>query len=184
MRRLLGLAYAALIILSACGREPTPIEPTTKASASGAAPSAGANSKLKPPTLPAAAKRNDETGAANFVAYWVKVANFASASGDTSLLREVSSPECDACSDYADLYERTHSSGGFIRGGADTLEDVTVERGSTEMFVRAHVISAAGSFKASASSAPKSTPAEDIWVIYATRHGSDGWEMTQIGLDK
>ena len=182
--RLIGLACAALIVLSACGREPTPIEPTGEASTSGATPSADSNSTLKPPTLPAAAKRNDETGAANFVAYWVKVANYASASGDTSVLREISSPQCDACNDYADLYERTHTSGGFIRGGADKLQDVSVERGSTETFVRAHVISAAGSFKASASSAPKPTPAEDIWVIYATRHGSDGWEMTQIGLDK
>ena len=180
----LGLACAALMILAACAGEPTPIEPTSKPSASSAASSAGPTSTLKPPTLPAAAKRNDETGAANFVLYWVKVANYASTSGDTSLLREISSPACGACSDYADLYEKTYASGGFIRGGTDTLNDVSVERGSKEIFVRARASSSAGTFKSSASSGSKPTPAETIWIIYAAQHTSDGWEMTQVGLDK
>jgi len=182
--RVVGVVCATLLILSACGGEPTPIEPTSKPSATNAGSSADPTSTLEPPTLPAAAKRNDETGAANFVLYWVKVANHASTSGDTSLLREISSPNCDACNDYIDLYEKTYASGGFIHGGADSLTNVSVERASEEVFVRARVSSAAGTFKQSKSSTSKPTPSEAIWVIYGVRHTSNRWEMTQVGLDK
>ncbi|HJR90194.1 MAG TPA: DUF6318 family protein, partial [Aeromicrobium sp.] len=146
MRRL-ALACAALIVLSGCGRAPTPIEPSATASDPGRSPEP--TSSLKPPTLPAAAKRNDETGAANFVAYWVKLANYASQTGDTEQLRRISSPSCAACDDYIHLYEETYADGGYIKGGLDKLSAVEVERGSDEQFVRARVTSSPGTFKAS-----------------------------------
>ena len=92
--RLIGLTCAALVMLAACSGEPTPIEPTSKPSPTKPASSAGGTSSLEPPKLPAAAKRNDETGAANFVLYWVKAFNYAARTGDTELLREVSEAGC------------------------------------------------------------------------------------------
>lgn len=184
MSRLVAFACAALIALSACGGAPTPIEPTAKASESPANSSTSSASTLKPPTLPAAAKRNDETGAANFVAYWVKVANFASQTGDTELLRRVSAPGCAACGDYIQLYEKTYDAGGLIRGGLDELSGVEVERGTTEHFVRALVTSSPGSFKASKSSTTRRTPSERLRIIYAARFESSRWLLTQIGVEK
>lgn len=102
MGRLVGLACAALVVLSACDRAPTPIEPTSKAEST--TPSVGGTSKLKPPTLPAAAKRDDETGAANFVDYWVKAFNFAARTGDADEMRRFAS-ECKVCVGYADDFE-------------------------------------------------------------------------------
>jgi hypothetical protein len=184
VRRLLGLMCVALISLPACGRAPTPIEPTTKASTSSSGLSAEATSTLTPPALPAAAKRNDETGAANFVAYWVRLANYASQTGDTSLLRRASASNCGACSDYIQLYEKTYDAGGYIRGGLDKLADVEVERGSTEHFVRARVTSSAGTFKASKASPLRKTPSERLWIIYGAKFESSHWILTQIGIDR
>jgi hypothetical protein len=181
MRRL-ALACAALIVLSACDRAPTPIEPSAKASERGR--SSEPTSNLKPPTLPAAAKRNNETGAANFVAFWVKLANYASQTGDTEQLRSVSSPSCAACNDYIHLYEETYAAGGYIKGGMDNLSAVEVERGSDEHFVRARVASSPGTFKSSKTAEPRTTPSEDLWIVYAAKYDSPGWVLTQIGLSK
>ncbi len=128
MRRL-GLACAALIMLSACSGEPTPIEPKAKASESSTAPSAGATSTLKPPTLPAAAKRNDETGAANFVNYWVKVFELRVHNRrHLTLLRSISAPECvPVAIGYVDLYEKTYEAGGYFRRRDRRLERVEVQ---------------------------------------------------------
>ena len=183
MRRLVGLACAAFVLLPACGGAPTPIEPTAKAPTSARPVSARPTTTLEPPTLPKEAKRNDETGAANFVAYWVRLANYASHTGDTTLLRRASASDCDACVDYIRLYEKTYEAGGYITGGQDTLTDVEVERGSVEHFVRARVISSPGAFRPSTDAPTRKTPSERLWIIYAAKFESSRWTLTQIGLE-
>jgi len=125
MRRL-ALACAALIVLSACGRTPTPIEPTTKASAPAASSTADSRSNVKPPTLPAAAKRNDETGAANFVLYWTQTFNFAARTGDTAEMRRFAA-NCKVCAGYADDFDALKPS-QRATSDAWSLSDVTVSR--------------------------------------------------------
>ncbi len=99
--RALALVFSAVLVLPACGREPTPIEPTATA----AAPSSPTGtSKPKPPTLPAAAKRNDETGAANFVLYWVEAFNYAARTGDSVEMRRFAA-DCKVCTGYADDFD-------------------------------------------------------------------------------
>ena len=114
----------------------------------------------------------------------MKVANYASLTGDTARLRQISAPGCGACTDYIRLYERTYRTGGHITGGLDELANIEVERGSEEHFVRASVTSSSGTFKASQSSTPQKTPSENLRIIYAARYDSSRWVLTQIGLDK
>jgi hypothetical protein len=181
MRRL-GLAGAALFVLAACGGAPTPIEPTAKASGSNAAPSADATSTLKPPTLPAAAKRNDATGAANFVAYWVKVSNYAARTGETGLLRQISDPDCVGCLRYISLYEETYKRGGSFEGGDNSLRDVAAESGPKGVYIMGTLDAAPGHYVVRRGAKRKVSPAESTKVTFLTRFSDDEWLMVDVGL--
>ncbi len=181
--RLVGLAFAALVILSACGGEPKPIEPTSKPSATNAASSAGTTSTLKPPTLPAAAKRDDETGAANFVLYWVKVFNYASHTGDTETLKAITDDTCTGCQDYIRLYERAYAQGGYFKGSDWTLSKVSVERGEDESLVHAHVSAPVGEFRETSDSPVKRGNDEDVDLAFGVAWDGGTWRMTQLGLE-
>ena len=124
--RLIGLSCAALVMLAACSGEPTPIEPTSTPVPTKPASSAGGTSTLEPPKLPAAAKRNDETGAANFVLYWVKAFNYAARTGDSDEMRRFAAG-CKVCLGYADDFEALAPT-KRAAGEAWTLSDVNVVR--------------------------------------------------------
>jgi len=181
MRRL-ALACAAIIVLSACGRIPTPIEPTTKASAPAASSTAESTSTLKPPTLPAAAKRNDETGAANFVVYWVKVSNYAAVTGDLELLRSISTPNCVGCNRYIRLYEKTYEAGGYFRSGDRRLERVEVQSDPSGTYVTADLVAAPGRYRNASGLPEKSSPADRTRVTFLAERRGSGWVMTDVGL--
>lgn len=136
MRRL-GPAFAAMLVLSACGGDPTPIEPVANPSATNAGSSADPTSTRKPPTLPAAAKRNDETGAANFVLYWVRAFNYAARTGDSDEMRRFAAG-CKVCIGYADDFESLAPT-ERAAGEAWTLSDVNVVRADRGYEVEATV---------------------------------------------
>jgi hypothetical protein len=141
-----------------------------------------ARSTLKPPTLPAAAKRNDETGAANFVAYWVKVSNYAAVTGELELLRSISAPHCEGCNRYIDLYEKTYKAGGYFRRGDRRLEKVEVQTDQSGTYVSADLLATPGSYRNAADLPEKSSPADRTRVTFlAVRRGSS-WVMSDIGL--
>jgi hypothetical protein len=119
------LACAALILLAGCQSKPEPIEPTASAPTTRPA-SASPHPEANPPTLPAIAKRNDETGAANFVAYWVKAFNYAARTGDAAEMERFGS-RCKACMRYADDFESL-SPKQRIRDDAWTLSSVSVQK--------------------------------------------------------
>lgn len=182
MRRLV-LACAALACLVGCSGQPDPIEPTS-GSSSKPRTSPGPISTLTPPALPKLAERNDATGAANFVLYWVKVSNYAALTGDTELLRSISSPDCEGCNRYIELYERTYAAGGYIRGASEQMSNVMSEQGESETYTRATLSSPDGKFKPARSARVQQTPAESVTVVFASRRSRTAWIMTQVGLDK
>ena len=181
MRRL-GLVCAALIALSACGGAPTPIEPKPKASESNAAPSAEATSTLDPPTLPAAAKRNDETGAANFVAYWVKVSNYAARTGELELLESISAPDCEGCNRYIELYKKTYEAGGYFRRGDRRLERVEVQSDQSKVYVTADLMASPGRYRNAADKPEKTSPADLTKVTFLAERQGSSWVMADVGL--
>jgi len=172
----------ALISLAACGRTPTPIEPTTKASTSSSSPSAEATSTLKPPALPAAAQRNDETGAANFVAYWVKVSNYAAQTGDTRQLREISESNCVGCYRYINLYDRTYESGGSFDGGDNLLRNVTVQPGTKGMYISGTLVAAPGHYVLKKGAPKRASQTESTDVTFLAHFSNDRWVMVDVGL--
>ena len=111
MRRLLGLACAALIVLSACGREPTPIEPKPKASASGAPASADPNRAETRPEPPPYVDEASVRGRATFAGYWIHLLNYSVTTGTTEHLEGASSPACDGCANYINQIRKDRQEG-------------------------------------------------------------------------
>jgi hypothetical protein len=180
MRRI-GLACAALIVLCACGRAPSPIEPTAAAKAHSSAPSAH-DTDLKPPKLPAIAKRNDATGAANFVLYWVKVSNYASHTGETQELRAISDESCGGCASYARLYERTYAAGGFFKGSDWRLTEVEVEHSGDQALVSAHVSAPVGEFRQTSSSPLERGNDEESDLAFGVTWDGRRWRMSELAF--
>jgi hypothetical protein len=73
----------------------------------------------RPPQLPDAATAPGKAGAKAFVAYYIRLLNYASWTGDTQALRS-RAPDCTGCGSYARLYEKTYRNGGWFKGGAWT----------------------------------------------------------------
>ena len=180
--RLVGFVCAALMVLPACGGEPTPIEPTAKPSGTNAGLSADPTSTLKPPTLPTAAKRNDETGAANFVLYWVKVSDYAALTGDTDRLREISGSNCVGCRRYIDLYEETYAAGGSFSGGQHRLRNVTTQSSDSGVYVTADVVAAPGRYVLRRGAAEKASAEETTKLTYLAVTRDGRWMMNDVGL--
>lgn len=179
--RAIALVFSAVLVMTACGREPTPIEPTATA----AAPSSPTGtSKPKPPTLPAAAKRNDETGAANFVAHWVRTSDYAAVTGDTAPLREISDPQCTGCARYIQLYARTYASGGSFSGGEHQLRDVSTLASDSGIYVSATVEAAPGHFSLKAGGPSNPSKAETTRLTYLAVFEASRWIMSDIGLSE
>jgi hypothetical protein len=159
--------------------QPEPIEPTAGATH---APSAVPTSSLTPPPLPKVAMRNDETGAANFVLYWVKVSNYAAQTGDTDLLREISAPDCEGCNRYIKLYEKTYAAGGYFKGGDRTLEHVGATTDGNLVYISAELLAAGGQFKMSSKAEEQLSQRESTDVTFVAVHRNSTWSMRDIGL--
>jgi hypothetical protein len=63
--------------------------------------SASPSPAATPPTLPAAAEGTSPRAAKAFVRHWVATMNYATATGDTAPLLELSSESCASCESAA-----------------------------------------------------------------------------------
>ena len=95
-----------LMLLVGCSSDPEPKEPGPSAKPT-----------ITAPTMPPQAKENTHEGAAAFVDHYVKVLNYAAATGDVEELSRLSSPKCDGCQKYIKLYRETYEAGGYFKGG-------------------------------------------------------------------
>ena len=152
--RSITLAIAAVLLLASCSDDPGPIEPTASAPATTA------------PSPPAQAERDTPDGAASFVSYYIEVLNFAARTGDVSPLTELSSPRCDGCREYIDLYEDVYEAGGHFEGGEWVPSDFELEirRETTDVFVR--IVADQGRFESDASSGAQTEEAFDGDVVF------------------
>jgi Family of unknown function (DUF6318) len=73
----------------------------------------------QPPPLPDAATAPGKAGAKAFVAYYIRLLNYASHTGDTASLREYGLT-CDRCLAFARLAKSTYEGGGWFKGGTWT----------------------------------------------------------------
>ncbi|GAB3753947.1 hypothetical protein GCM10027591_02690 [Zhihengliuella somnathii] len=124
-----GAVAAVALVLSGCtGTTP---EPTESPSASSAAPTTSAPASptpepatstspaqnMEPPVMPDLAKEFSAEGFEAFVEYWFEARNYAVATGDVSLMDEVSHAECSYCQLHKRGISEIYEAGGWVDGG-------------------------------------------------------------------
>lgn len=124
MRRVV-IASCLLLALTAC-RSQEPIEPTPTPKPTATTTSA-ADPDLKPPTLPAQARKNTPEGAAAFVAYWVKTFNYAARTGDVEPISQASF-RCKACNSYVSALKGVAARGELSKSDLWNLRSTLVTR--------------------------------------------------------
>ena len=126
-----GLPAESDLTESSSPTEPSPTEPSPTGP--------------QEPRLPVAAKAPGKAGAKAFVAYYIRLLNYAQHTGDASGLRQYGGG-CHGCNVYARLAERTYRNGGWFRGGTWTPAPRTwfVDQSGSGYFVALTVEAASG----------------------------------------
>ena len=115
------VAVAALVLATACSSNdpaPAPLPtPSPTAAPTTAPPPTTPPPSPTPtaPTLPPAARADTPAGAESFARFWIQALDYASTSGDTSVIREVA--DCTGCNALADGIDRLRQAGGRTIGG-------------------------------------------------------------------
>lgn len=149
MRRWGARAGAAIgagllcIALAACdpGEDPTDPVTTTSGGETSTEPETTESSspadvptppEVDPPVPPEAMGGDDREGAAAAAEYFVRLLEYAQATGDTRALIAISSPDCNYCANQIDSITALHEDGGWYEADAATLDDVRVQYPETD----------------------------------------------------
>lgn len=175
------VAIGVALVLAACSDDPVPKEPDTTA----APTSSSASPATTPPPLPEEAKVHTASGAASFAIYWIDVSTFASVTGDTSELTQISDKKCQGCTTYVDLYEQVYEAGGHIEGSVQRLSEMSVSSPDPDVvIVRATHSMSEGIVLNSSESAEIKTKASTARVSFRAEWADDGWMMTGFAADE
>ena len=172
------LAAGMILLLGACesGSDvPTPKEPTSD-SPTTPAPTATV------PTMPAQATEDSSEGAAAFVKHYVDVFNYAAATGDVEELSRLSSPDCDGCQSYIDLYRETYKVGGYFRGGDWKIGDLQLETGGPESYASTDVHLDPTKYRSESNAAETTGPPENSRVTFAVVGANEDKRISQLVL--
>jgi hypothetical protein len=132
------------------------------------------------PTLPAQAEDESQAGAEAFVRFYWEVVNYATKTGDVTLLSELDQVSCEGCDGGVDGIERVYRAGGRIVGGdydVVKLETVRSESGQWTIVTHTRV----GAQRAiDAGKLNRRYPAgRDKWLIALARvHGA--WSVSTL----
>lgn len=83
------------------------------------------------PVMPAEAREETEAGAQAFLNYRADAQWYSIQTGDTSLIREVTSTDCEKCTEQYDAYDSRYANGDWAAGGFEKptiLSDTFVKR--------------------------------------------------------
>ena len=129
-----GLAAAAMVfslLLAGCSDDAAEPQPLPSASASTPVTTDSPYAADVPatlPVMPAAAMGTSAASAKEFVRYWIAVLNYSGPAGESTRLRELSSPQCLDCDAIADAIDKVSRNGGRISGrGWTVLNAVELE---------------------------------------------------------
>jgi hypothetical protein len=178
-------ALAALLLTASCSGKPEVLEPGPTRGASAASPTDSTGGS--PPTVPASAREDSPSGAANYARHWLKVSDYASWTGDTVELTRLSKKSCGGCTEYIDYYREIYEGGGHLRGGKQemtTASTASLPDDSTVILVRSKVSVAAGEVKTDRTSEATKTPSETNRLIFRIERSRGVWTMAEVGLDR
>lgn len=126
LKRALGLCtgIGVLLILTGCGTQPTPPEPTLPSNqpsvesptSTTTEPEPTKSSLIEPPMLPEAAKENSEEGAIAFTEYFVDVLSYSAKTLDKNLLTQITTESCTFCDRMSEYLQQTRQTDGQLAG--------------------------------------------------------------------
>lgn len=130
------------------------------------------------PVLPAAARVDSPAGAEAFARFWITALDYASRSGDTTLIRRLA--DCAGCNALADGIDKLQTEGGRTNGGAVRIVGSSIVR---------HVPNEAGlvdlTYDRQARTVVQSTgkeqsvPAEkNVRLLITLKRVGDSWQIT------
>lgn len=174
-------AVAALLLAAACSGGPEVLEPDPTSTSSNS-PRNGAVL----PKKPALADEDSDSGAATFALYWVRMAHYASLTGDVEELKRVSTSDCVSCSKLIETFETTYARGGSYKGGERSFSDVSVETSPTtsDLLVRTTSEIAESTFTRDSESEPEKVAAESVPVSYRVSRIDGTWKMKEFAVDE
>jgi hypothetical protein len=168
---------AALTLLAACSSDPTPVEPDPSPTAI-----ASSTPAIPVPTMPAQASEDSPEGAAAFVKHYVDVFNYAAATGDVDELSDLSSPDCEGCQKYIDLYRDTYEAGGYFKGGDWKIGDLRLEFDANESFATTTVHLERTTYRQDSDSRETIGPTEDSEVTFGVTGTGPSRRISQLAL--
>ena len=151
------------------------VEPSETVSEASVEPSP--EPSLTPPVLPEEAKQQTPEGAVAFATWWFDTLNYATATGDTAILKSVAGPDCGTCRNYIDEIDSAYRYGGRMEGGVvsvyipppDAMQELGIKfpvyADSTETQF----------FDSSGAEARDPYPAESIILTFTALKSDLGW---------
>ncbi|WP_281281556.1 DUF6318 family protein [Sinomonas susongensis] len=197
-----SLLLICLLALTACGApadagrsspaSPAPTSagvsapPTTPDTQATPASSRGPARNVPLPVLPEAAKQNTREGFEAFTQYWFDAITYAFETGDTTLLRSLSSEGCKMCDSYLTSVMALHGENGWRLGPRWTVKgfisDLTPD--STGRLVGDFVLEESASISYGADGSPtenrRGGRLPGAQRAYAT-YSADTWRMVEAG---
>jgi hypothetical protein len=132
--------------------------------------------------MPPQASEDSPEGAAAFVKHYVDVFNYAAATGDVEELSRLSSPDCDGCQSYIDLYRDTYKAGGYFKGGDWHVDEMKLQRDPKETFATTTVAVAATRYKKDRSTPEVSGPGDSSQVTFGVIGTATARRVSQLAL--
>jgi hypothetical protein len=87
-----------------------------------------------PPELDPLGTNDDEQGALDFAAYFIKALDWSIATNDPVLIRQVALPSCTTCSKYiAKLDAFDGGTQGYVSGGRISITSIAIARGTSSI---------------------------------------------------
>lgn len=167
MRRTLWphLALAA-VLLAGCSGDPEPKEPDSTTSPS---------PTTTPPPLPEAATQETAEGAATFVDHYLDVLNYATVTGDTSPVEELSGTSCEACTQFARTVAQIYDDGGRITGGEWSTDDLVVAQHAGYWTAAGIVSTAAGTQQDSRNATARAAAETSVHIEFVLERTATDW---------
>ncbi|MCC3266735.1 DUF6318 family protein [Arthrobacter gengyunqii] len=81
------------------------------------ATAAGPAENVPLPVMPELAKEKSKEGLEAFAEYWFSLVNYGYETGDTSLVKELSGPECELCEAFYVAIEKGYEGENWVQGG-------------------------------------------------------------------
>lgn len=191
LKRALGLCtgIGVLLILTGCGTQPTPPEPTLPSSqpsvesetSTTTEPEPTESSLIEPPVLPEAAKENSEEGAIAFAQHFIDVLNYSTSSLDDEYLEVISATDCKYCTRVTAMIQDTKKAGGTVDGLIFSLvSDPEVLTNEADVFGLEFFVSNS-EYRILRGSQHTEYPAENIQVAMIITPAANSWEVHAFG---